>query len=554
MERKHSRALEAGLLALLAAAWLATWLPRLRGPIDLRWDAAVYYTLGTSLASGHGYRLLNEPGQIASVQYPPGLPLIVAAHQRALGTDDPVVVGRALRRSYVAISGLYVLSVYALLRSFGPWPAFAGALLCALGMTFVWVSDRCYSDAPFLLAVTWFALLSRRTHQWGRIGAGIVAGAAFALRTVGAALLVGWVADAAFARRWRECAVRLLLTAVLVGGWQGYVSTVERSAEYQAPAYPYQRAAYLLYNVSYMTNASLKRPFFPHEGRVSTGDALRRFAGNVANVPAAIGETLSTSSENWYVFLEPYRDVPALGLAARWRAIRTGLALVGLLAIAGAVVRFRRGDAVLPVAVATYVLGVCAMTFNEEFGRYLSGIVPLFVLLLFTALLTIRLPALFERSRMAIIALTLGGLFAGEGLALRAAFPAGLTPVTHTWHGHGASYHLFSYADTFRSFDEAIDWVAGRAAGGDVIASSQPHWVYLRTGKRAVMPPFERDPAVQQTLLDSVPVSYVIVDGDGFSATREYSLPALATNGRWERVYRSQDGLTDVYRRKKVDG
>src|SRR5688500_12000025 len=208
MARIHSRALEAGLLALLAAVWLATWLPRLRGPIDLRWDAAVYYTLGTSLAGGHGYRLLNEPGQIASVQYPPGLPLVVAAHQRALGTADPVVVGRALRRSYIVVSGLYVLSVYALLRSFGPWPAFAGALLCALGMTFVWVSDRCYSDAPFLLAVTWFALLARRTDSWGRIGAGVVAVAACALRTVGVALLVAWVADAAFSRRWRQCVAR----------------------------------------------------------------------------------------------------------------------------------------------------------------------------------------------------------------------------------------------------------------------------------------------------------------------------------------------------------
>src|SRR5690242_20047575 len=67
-----------------------TWLPFLRGPIDLRWDASVYYVLGTSLAQGHGYRLLNEPGDIQAIQYPPGLPALVALHQRILGTDDPV--------------------------------------------------------------------------------------------------------------------------------------------------------------------------------------------------------------------------------------------------------------------------------------------------------------------------------------------------------------------------------------------------------------------------------------------------------------------------------
>ena len=38
----QGRRLEAGLLVLLLLVWVATWVPRLRGPIDLRWDAAVY--------------------------------------------------------------------------------------------------------------------------------------------------------------------------------------------------------------------------------------------------------------------------------------------------------------------------------------------------------------------------------------------------------------------------------------------------------------------------------------------------------------------------------
>ena len=39
------------ILALLVLT-VATWLPRLRGPIDLRWDARSYYVLGTALAQG----------------------------------------------------------------------------------------------------------------------------------------------------------------------------------------------------------------------------------------------------------------------------------------------------------------------------------------------------------------------------------------------------------------------------------------------------------------------------------------------------------------------
>ena len=48
---------------------------------------------------GRGYRLLNEPGEIEAVQYPPLLPAIVAVHQLVLGTSDPTTVGRWLRLS-----------------------------------------------------------------------------------------------------------------------------------------------------------------------------------------------------------------------------------------------------------------------------------------------------------------------------------------------------------------------------------------------------------------------------------------------------------------------
>src|SRR3977135_4002793 len=85
---------------VLLLVWVGVWIPRLKGPIDLRWDASTYYVLGTAIAEGKGYRLLNEPGDIEAVQYPPLLPLIVAAHQRVLGTSEYIKVGSALRLFY----------------------------------------------------------------------------------------------------------------------------------------------------------------------------------------------------------------------------------------------------------------------------------------------------------------------------------------------------------------------------------------------------------------------------------------------------------------------
>lgn len=53
------------VLSLIVIA-VASWLPRFHGPLDLR--SGAYCILGTSLAEGKGYRLLNEPGEIEAVQ------------------------------------------------------------------------------------------------------------------------------------------------------------------------------------------------------------------------------------------------------------------------------------------------------------------------------------------------------------------------------------------------------------------------------------------------------------------------------------------------------
>src|SRR4030095_13943848 len=104
--------------ATVVALVLILWAPRLSGPIDLRWDAGVYYILGSSLASGQGYRILSEPGAPEAVQYPPLLPFAVAAAQGVLhGNHDSLVAG-CLRKSYFLIYIAYALAVFALARRY----------------------------------------------------------------------------------------------------------------------------------------------------------------------------------------------------------------------------------------------------------------------------------------------------------------------------------------------------------------------------------------------------------------------------------------------------
>src|ERR1700730_1093116 len=89
--------------AVIIVVAFLLWVPRFSGPIDLRWDAGVYYLLGTSLANGQGYRIQSEPGSPEALQYPPLLPAVVALHERVVGTNDPAVVAPLLRIMYAVV-------------------------------------------------------------------------------------------------------------------------------------------------------------------------------------------------------------------------------------------------------------------------------------------------------------------------------------------------------------------------------------------------------------------------------------------------------------------
>src|SRR5262249_25609625 len=150
-------------VVLLLALSLAMWAPRFRGPIDLRWDGAVYYVLGTSLAQGNGYRLLNEPGEIHAIQYPPLLPMVVCGYQWVLGTDDPAIVGWWLRVGYFLVTTLLSLAVYALARPILPaFYSLVAALLVTLHFFTFWMSDQLVADIPFALLTVLFLLFARR--------------------------------------------------------------------------------------------------------------------------------------------------------------------------------------------------------------------------------------------------------------------------------------------------------------------------------------------------------------------------------------------------------
>jgi len=120
--------------------------------------------------------------------------------------------------------------------------------------------------------------------------------------------------------------------------------------------------------------------------------------------------------------------------------------------------------------------------------------------------------------------------------------------VEYQHQGERVTYRLFYYAPVGPAFDEALDWLHPRAAPGDVIAAGDPQWVYLRTGRKAVLPPFEIDGKKAQQLIDTVPVKYLFAPATG--GYHRFTAALIAENpDAWKHIWGGPNGTIDVYER-----
>src|SRR5262252_3146211 len=303
MDRYGARAFTADqfFILVLSMVIVGLWIPRWAGPLDLRWDGAVYFVLGTSIAEGKGYRLLHEPGEIEAIQYPPLLPLLAAVPQTVSGTSDPVIVGRSLKLFFFFFHACFVLASYVLLKKFvPPWVAFLGALSFLLNVQFVFHSNLFVAEMPFGVVTVLFVLCNRQSsNRVYEVLAALLAVTAFLLRTAAVALFVAWVAESLARKQFKRAGVRLLISTIPVLCWNAYIIRVEAAPSYSTPAYPYQRAPYLNYNVSYATNIALVDSRSPGSGKATVVQLAKRFLRNTTEIMPTLGESVSESRDFW---------------------------------------------------------------------------------------------------------------------------------------------------------------------------------------------------------------------------------------------------------------
>lgn len=518
---------------------MALWAPRMTGPLDLRYDAGVYYILGTSLAAGEGYRLTNEPGAIAAVQYPPLLPLFVALHRHVVGTADPAVLGEALRWSYAALFVVYALAVHALARRRlrAGW-ALVATLLVVLHTQLAWLANLLFAELPFALGTVLFLLAADRGGS--RAAAGLLASATYLLRTAGIATFAAWAADGFLRRGVREALVRGAIAVLPVLAWQAYVTRVQQSPEFLRPAYEYQRAPYQFYNVGYAANMSYVDPFAPELGLAGTRELLGRLTANVVGLPVALGISLSVdvgwprgylarATERWSLPIPP-------GI------VPFSFGILGLVAVVGQGLLVARGERLLPIFWVVSLALIVLTPWEQQFARYLVPLAPVTAVGFVAAL---ALAARAHRALRALVAAGLAFVLLSQALVLVEMFRRRHVTVA------AGTHRLFYYEDAWAEHDRAIAWLGAHAAPDAIVATSTPHRVHIETRLRAVFPPFETDPAEAARLLDGVPITYLVIDDLVFmDATRRYAAPVVERYPeRWTLVYGTPTRAPRIYRR-----
>jgi hypothetical protein len=182
---------------------------------------------------------------------------------------------------------------------------------------------------------------------------------------------------------------------------------------------------------------------------------------------------------------------------------------------------------------------------------------PLLSLGFFTGLIEVRnrLSKVAPRRRSiagtAFVTAVVFGIFSMQLVALGRGYAKSGKVSYKTQSGQLREYRLFFYMPEWQVHDAALNWLAERADSDEIVATSTPHWLFLKTGLRSVMPPFEADAGEAQRLLDSVPVSYLIVDQLEFvDISRRYAARIVKKfPERWELIYSSAERGSRIYRR-----
>jgi len=290
----------------------------------------------------------------------------------------------------------------------------------------------------------------------------------------------------------------------------------------------------MFYNVSYTENVGLRDPFRPADGRITPVSLVLRTLRDLRPLTFGLAEAVTSSNVYWHRQLdwtEPW--LPKLVPTAIIRCCQLFLAILILLGL----IRFF----VLEPAIAFYLglslLAIAAAPWPAQYIRYLSPLAAYLAIALLLGLAMVARRTSPGRSAR-LTGIVIGLIVVHQATSLFLCYRQDHSSVTEvTGSGSPVRFRLFYYGEGHRLLDAAQEWIAERAGPADVIAAGMPHWLFLRSGRKAVMVPFGADPSAAARLLANVPVRYLVLDDIDDLSLTSFVAPAIEHSPEWQQVF-----------------
>jgi hypothetical protein len=482
-------------VALVMQALLILW--RFDPELATNGDNALYYMLGRSLITAHGYRALELPGQPVEKLFPPLFPAMLALSGGAC--DNPVVA-----KVMVALLSLgCTLLLSHLVARRAPLVAAPVVLLSALSPLLVDYSYIMMSEVPFLFT-TLLALLAidayeDRGGRWRLVLAAAAAVLPIACRSIGVAFSAAVFVHALLARRWRlalahaaAVALFLGLMRLLMGPGSSYLASL-----LQADAYT------------------------PDSGAAGVASMLLRVQQNIA---------LYTSR------FVPFALVSLGDIAPRWLVAGAGTVLIVLIG-AGCIEGIRGPHRLLGLYVPAYAAVLSLWQVQWSSTRFLVPLVPLLYLLAFQGV-----QAIGTHGRQLL-------LRPQKSVSDR---PPGRTSMRVVWAlavlivtGGAVEYLRIRepvLTPAWRNYYQCANWLRASTPPGTVVACRSPSLAFIRSQRPSVHYPFTADQQKFLSELRAGNVRYVIFDAFEWSGTTfRYVYPVLRSNSELFRIAYATD-------------
>jgi hypothetical protein len=220
MTRQTWAFLAAGALALVVYAL------RLDHIVGIMGDDAWYALLGRTLARGEGFLQPNTPTRGLLPIVPPGFPLLLAP----LWWIAPDFPSNVLLLKGLSVAAMLVTAVlthaYCRARTDWSWDlALLVAVVVSLVPSLVFLAtSTLMSDVTFVaVQLATIVALERWSTRTGTVVAGLGAGIAVLMRSVGVAVPASAIVYLCVKREWRRAIVLGAVVALTLAPWQAYV-------------------------------------------------------------------------------------------------------------------------------------------------------------------------------------------------------------------------------------------------------------------------------------------------------------------------------------------